>query len=146
MTHDQPTIFAVGGVVYRRTSTATEILLIKKEGGFWTLPKGQVKKNEANHDALAREIEEETGIVGTVEGELDAVAYNISKNRKTIRKMVTYYLFQATGGTLRPDKHERIAKVRWFPIDKALGRIRRKRVRTVAQHAALALQASAPNQ
>ncbi len=42
MDHTHPHILAVGGVVYRCTSYGqVELLLIKKHGGFWTLPKGR---------------------------------------------------------------------------------------------------------
>ena len=43
-------------------------------------------------------------------------------------------------GTLRPDKREGIAHVRWFPIPHALDRIHRDRVRGIAQHASTLLQ------
>src|SRR5689334_12231869 len=39
-------IAAVGGVIYRLRAGRPELLLIKKERGFWTLPKGRVRPGE----------------------------------------------------------------------------------------------------
>ena len=76
----QPPITAAGGVVYRWTkSQQLEVLLIKKQGGFWTLPKGRVKVGEDDHQAVLREIAEETGLVGHVEALIQQVIYTIQK-------------------------------------------------------------------
>jgi len=141
MEYTHPQIRAVGGVVYRSTSHGQlELLLIKKRGGFWTLPKGQIKPNEHRIAALRREIFEETGLAGAVEAPIEEVTYQIVKRGKPCHKVVTYYLFRAEDGTLRPDKREGIAHVRWFPIPHALDRIHRDRVRDVARHASMLLQ------
>lgn len=134
MTNQKPCIIAVGGVVYRHSTRGEiEVLLIRKKGGFWTLPKGQVKPGEAPHDAVAREIHEETGLTGPIEAAIQEVSYTIIKDGVRLCKTVTYYLVQEQGGQLRPSKKERIYKIGWFSIRAALKRIRRKRVRTVVQ-------------
>ena len=139
-----PYILAVGGVVYRCTPHGQiELLLIKKRGGFWTLPKGRIKPDENPFAAVHREIFEETGLAGIVEEQIQAVSYQIVKRGKPCHKIVTYYLFRAEAGTLRPDKHEGIVQVRWFPLRYALDRIYRERVREIAYHAATLLQHAA---
>lgn len=131
-----PPIVAVGGVVYRRTPEGRiELLLIKKRGGFWTLPKGKIEPGEADHTAVVREISEETGIEGYVESDVLRVLYTIHKAGQPRLKTVTYYLVRAYQGTLRPDPKEQIQRVRWFAIDSALRRIRRERIREVVQAA-----------
>jgi 8-oxo-dGTP diphosphatase len=133
--HDYP-IVAVGGVVYRRTRRGQlQLLLIKKRAGFWTLPKGKALPGEPLADAVAREVSEETGLSGAVETAVRQVSYEIRKKGASRRKVVTYYLLRANGGVLRPDRKERIEKVRWFPIPAALRRIGRPRVRAVAEQA-----------
>lgn len=125
-------ILAVGGVVYRRTAEGqVELLLIRKRGGFWTLPKGKIKPGEGKLDAVQREIREETGIEGPVEADVLHVRYTIYKAGQPHLKTVTYYLIQACCGTLRPDAKEQITDVRWFGIKSAIRRIRRERVRAV---------------
>ena len=144
MEHTQPHIVAVGGVVYRRTSQGqVELLLIKKHGGFWTLPKGRIKPDEHPIAAVRREVFEETGLVGAVEVSLREVTYQIIKRGQRCDKVVTYYLFRAESGTLRPDKREGIAQVCWFPMPHAIDRIHLQRVREVAHHASTLLQRAA---
>jgi 8-oxo-dGTP diphosphatase len=141
MKQEHPQIVAVGGVVYRCTSHGqVELLLIKKHGGFWTLPKGRIKPDEHPIAAVQREVFEETGLAGAVEDPIREVTYQIIKRGQRCHKVVTYYLFRAEAGTLRPDKHEGIVRVRWFPVPHALDRIQRKRVRKVAYHATTLLQ------
>ena len=128
----EPPITAAGGVVYRWTASGQlEVLLIKKQGGFWTLPKGRVKVGEDDHQAVLREIAEETGLTGQVEAMIQQVIYTIQKAGRPRRKTVAYYLFCAKAGKPRPDARERIIHVRWFSIDVALQRIRRKRIREI---------------
>src|SRR5262245_57075309 len=82
-------IAAAGGVVYRRTTAGQlEILLIKKQGGFWTLPKGRIKDGEEAPAAVAREVAEETSVVGDVEGMVREVLYTIHKAGRRRRKSV----------------------------------------------------------
>lgn len=133
--HEAP-IAAAGGVVYRWTAVGQlEILLIKKAGGFWTLPKGRIKAGEEERAAVAREVAEETGITGAVEGLVREVLYTIQKAGRRRAKVVAYYLLRAEDGRPRPQSKERIARVRWFPVGAALRRIRRGRIRAVVRDA-----------
>lgn len=138
----EPPITAAGGVVYRwKEAGRLEVLLIKKQGGFWTLPKGRVKAGEDDHEAVAREVAEETNITGAVESVIQQVIYTIQKGGRARRKIVTYYLVRANSGRPRPDARERILHARWFPIDKALQRIRRERLRNIVLDAQSMLEA-----
>lgn len=132
----EPPIAAAGGVVYRWAGERRiEILLIKKQGGFWTLPKGRIKPDEAAQAAVAREVAEETNISGTVEDLVREVTYSIQKAGRQRIKTVLYYLLHAESNRPRPQAKERIIRARWFPIGTALRRIRRKRIRNVVRAA-----------
>lgn len=124
-----------------------DILLIKKQGGFWTLPKGHVESGESHSRAVRRELREETGISGTVEGRVSSVSYIVLKQGKPRTKIVTYYLLRAKRGQLRPDKKERIVRVKWFPLEEAVRRVKRARVRSILQQAAALFERAerAPN-
>ena len=132
---DETPIIAVGGVIYRQRAGQPELLLIRKRHGFWTLPKGQVKRGESELDALAREVREETGICGDIEAPVQQVTYTVQKAGRQRRKVVTYYAMRASEGVLQPGVREGIEFVRWFPFRAALRRIRRKRIRAVARAA-----------
>lgn len=141
----EPPISAAGGVVYRWTEgRQLELLLIKKQGGFWTLPKGRVKVGEDDHQAVIREIAEETGMAGQVGSLVQQVIYTIRKAGRRRRKSVSYYLFHADSGTPRPDARENIIHVRWFSLEEALQRIHRKRIRDIVYMAQELLGAKAP--
>jgi 8-oxo-dGTP diphosphatase len=137
---DDVPIAAVGGVVYRLREGQAELLLIRKRQGFWTLPKGQVKPGESEHDALAREVREETGIDSEIEAQVQQVAYIVQKAGRPRRKVVTYYLLRAGTGVLQPGVQEGIEFVRWFSFRAALRRIRRKRIREIVRAAQALLE------
>ncbi len=142
---DTPTVFAAGGVVYRSTKAQRiTILLIKKVGGFWSLPKGKVEPGETAQRAVLREVKEETGINGVVEELVAQTDYTVVKKGYTQHKTVAYYLIRATGGSLRPARSELISKVRWMPIEKALQRLQRQRLRAVVRAAQTLLQDTNP--
>jgi len=130
----EPAITAAGAVAYRwAESGQLQVLLIKKQGGYWTLPKGRVKLGEDDYEAVTREVAEETGLTGQVEAMIQQVVYTIEKAGRPRRKTVTYYLVRARAGKPRPDARERITHVRWFPIDVALRRIHRERIRDIVR-------------
>ena len=66
---------SAGILLYRITNKILEVLLvhlggpfwIKKDAGAWTIPKGELNKNEDPFDAAIREMNEETGV--TLKGE-----------------------------------------------------------------------------
>lgn len=127
---------AVGGVVYRNGRPGRiELLLIKKRFGDWSLPKGRIEDDESDSEALARELREETGVAGGIEGLVASVEYIVEKRSPPQHKRVRYYLVRYREGNLRPGRKEGIKQVRWFSLDQALRRLRRERVRAVAQAA-----------
>lgn len=138
-------ILAIGGVVYRYSvSGQLEILLIKKENGFWTLPKGKVEPYETHVAALVREIYEETGVIGIVEMAIREVKYFILKKGKRCEKVVTYYLMQAISEEATPQVAEGIEFATWFPYEEALEYIGIERVRKVANKALTILDCELP--
>ena len=138
----EPPIAAAGGVVYRWSATGQlEILLIKKQDGFWTLPKGRIEPGEDERTAVAREVAEETSVVGEVGAMVRKVLYTIQKAGRRRHKTVSYYLVRAVSGRPRPQARERILRVRWFAIGVALRRIRRRRLRNIVRAARALLSA-----
>jgi 8-oxo-dGTP diphosphatase len=138
----EPPIAGSGGVVYRWSAAGQlEILLIKKQGGFWTLPKGRIEPGEDERAAVAREVAEETSVTGEVGPMVRQVFYTIQKAGRRRRITVSYYLVRAVSGRPRPQSRERIMRVRWFSFSAALRRIRRRRIRNVVRAARAMLSA-----
>jgi 8-oxo-dGTP diphosphatase len=130
------TILGVGGVVYHRDMRGRVlVLLIKKYGGYWTLPKGKIKPKETEVEALSREMQEEVGLVGRVGPPVQTVTYTIMKRGEPRHKQVAYYLYETDAGEPRPSAEERIEQATWFTPRAALRRIERSRVRAVLEHA-----------
>lgn len=134
LAHKQP-IYAVGAVAYRLNARGQiQILLIKKRGGYWTLPKGQVRPSEDDASALLRELYEETGLTGIIEENVAQIQYITPRRRRPHRKIVTYYVVRvAPDAVAAPRRHtsEGIEKVRWSDLREALQRVKRKRISDV---------------
>ncbi len=131
-----PVVLAVGGVIYRVDDRGRlVILLIKKRGGYWTLPKGKLIPGEEESAALAREVTEETGLEGTIGQPIRSVSYKIVKQGQVLRKQVNYYLVLVTASTLRLNADEQIIKAGWFLPNTALRRLKRGRLRVILRQA-----------
>jgi len=140
MHKQSPLCYAVGAVIYRCDARGLiEVLLIKKQFGGWSLPKGGIKAGETDGEALLREVAEETALTGTVGAFVHAALYTITKRRRTRLKNVRYYLLHDARGTPSPGKQEGIRKVRWFELRRAIQRAHNDRVRTVLERAGVAL-------
>jgi 8-oxo-dGTP pyrophosphatase MutT (NUDIX family) len=133
---DPPVVVAVGAVIYQIDARAKlSILLIKKRGGYWTLPKGKLLPDESEPQALAREVHEETGLCGEIGPAVRSVSYMIVKRGQEVRKQVTYYLVRAEPGELRLSASEQIVKAGWYAPAAALRRLRRGRLRVILRRA-----------
>jgi 8-oxo-dGTP pyrophosphatase MutT (NUDIX family) len=112
---------SAGGIVFRR-EPELQFLMILDGYGRWTFPKGGVEAGETPAQAAIREIEEETGIKGTVAGALGETRYIYHHPRKgRVHKTVTFYLVRHEGGRLRPQSAE-IAAAEWVTPGEAIRR------------------------
>lgn len=110
---------SAGGVVYRKNGDRTEVLLIRDRFGKVTLAKGKMEPGETPEQTALREIREETGIRGRLEGPLADVSYRYKTDRgETVHKEVRYFLVRAEGGALRPQEEE-IAGAAWYTPEEA---------------------------
>ncbi|GIV91320.1 MAG: NUDIX hydrolase [Chloroflexus sp.] len=130
-------IHGVGAVVYRIQPDGTiEILLIRKRKGFWSLPKGKLKRDEPALEAIVREVREETHVTAEVVDMLGSIDYLISGPRGQQRKIVDYYLLRAIKGRARPTGgSEQIVAVAWVPLAEAIDRLQRPRLRAIVRAA-----------
>lgn len=113
---------SAGGVLVRRTSTGSEVLLasrrVRSGDLVWGLPKGLVEGDERPEDAARREVVEETGWAGEIREDLGEIDYWYVRRDVRVHKVVRFFLMEATGGDVTLRDHE-MEEVRWFPLAEA---------------------------
>jgi 8-oxo-dGTP pyrophosphatase MutT (NUDIX family) len=117
---------SAGGVVVQGTGASARAVLIGKidrRGRLvWSLPKGHVEQGETFEQTAAREVEEETGILGDVVAVLGTVDYWFVADGRRIHKTVHHFLLRAVGGELS-DEDVEVEEVEWVPIGELTDRL-----------------------
>jgi 8-oxo-dGTP pyrophosphatase MutT (NUDIX family) len=117
--------FSAGGVVVRRIRGEWRVAAIRPGGkpeGTWALPKGLVDAGEDPAATALREVREETGLDGRLEGKLGDVKYVYTWDGERIFKIVSFYLFRYRSGALgriSPEHAHEVADARWLPLEDA---------------------------
>ena len=115
---------SAGGVV-TRAGDPFELCLIRPAArNVWTLPKGWVEPGETHEVAALREIREETGLEGAIDGDLGSIEYWFFSRDDHVRihKVVHFFLVRCVGGDTSRHDHE-VAEAAWFDVDRALDRM-----------------------
>lgn len=120
-----PREISSGGVLVRRMRGRWWLAAIRPAGkrpGVWALPKGRVDAGEEPAATAVREVAEETGLSGDLEGKLGDVRYVYTWEGRRIFKIVSFYLLRHRSGRIGdvPAEHRHeVAEVRWLPLDEA---------------------------
>ena len=132
---------SAGGVIVDVFQGRARIAIIARRNRAgrveWCLPKGHIEPGETLEQTAAREVAEETGIVGHVLTDLGTIDYWFSTASRRVHKRVHHYLLEATGGELGvegdPD-HEAIDAA-WFYLDDVHTQLTFPNERRIAQAA-----------
>jgi 8-oxo-dGTP diphosphatase len=118
---------AAGAVVRRAGPSGVEVLLVHRpQYDDWTFPKGKSEPGESDEETAAREVEEETGLRGTLGVELPSSRYRDSRGRD---KVVRYWTMRPEDGAFEP--HREVDEIRWVPVDEAAGELSYDRDREI---------------
>ncbi|MFH1453586.1 MAG: reverse transcriptase-like protein [Armatimonadota bacterium] len=116
---------SAGGVVYKISGSKIKVLLISKKRGYvWALPKGRIEKNEDEKETARREIAEETGFECEVKEKIDEVQYSFLLKEENIfyNKRVVFYLMPVMSENQKERDHE-ADEVKWFMIGDAVKKL-----------------------
>lgn len=131
---------SAGGVIWRRVDGRIEVCLIATRGGTrWQLPKGHASEGESDEQAARREVREETGCDGEVEGDLGEITFwffvGTGEKRRRVKKSVHFFLLRYLSGDTR-DHDAEVDDARWFPLGTALRQITFESERAILEKAA----------
>lgn len=111
--------FSAGGLVLDLAGDVPRGALIARTDRhgrlLWSLPKGHIEAGETAEQAAVREVEEETGIAGTILGQLGTIDFWFVAEGRRIHKTVQHYLMRAIGGELS-DADIEVTEVAWVPF------------------------------
>jgi len=113
---------SAGGVLCKACDGSLWVALIVTHGGHWLqLPKGWLETGETPEQAAQREVEEETGLQGTILEGLGTIDYWFFADRAThVHKFVTFYLMAYRDGDVSDFDSSEVEGVVWLPIEKAI--------------------------
>jgi 8-oxo-dGTP diphosphatase len=108
-------IETAGGAVWRAAAKHLEVLFVhRSRHRDWSLPKGELERQESHVDAALREVLEETGLWCVTGLELPQVVY---RDRHARLKRVRFWAMQPLWGEFVAN--DEVDKVKWIRVDRA---------------------------
>ena len=117
--------YSAGGVVVRDGEGGPECIVIvptrRAANGsrVLALPKGHPDKGETRRQAALREVREETGVDGRIEGDLGDVRYWYQRDGHKVAKVVTFFLVAHVDGDPESHSDEEVERAIWMPMTEA---------------------------
>ena len=88
---------------------------------LWSLPKGHIEAGETAEQAAVREVEEETGIAGTIVGELGTIDFWFVADGRRVHKTVRHYLMRRVAAVSCPTPTSRSTRSRGCRSPRSVG-------------------------
>ncbi|MCX6808167.1 MAG: NUDIX domain-containing protein [Candidatus Berkelbacteria bacterium] len=95
-------IISAGGIITRTKEGELQILVIKREQGKFSFPKGHVEENETVEEAATREVLEETGFQAKIIGRSNTVSRTSHDSDYTeCEKIIHYFRMEIDPGSIQ---------------------------------------------
>ncbi len=124
-------------MVYRQVEDNLFFVLVgRRRGNYWCLPKGRIEDNETEADAARREVFEETGITDAELGKkIGTICYEFYRRSTDThyQKFVHFYLMSAGSGDLHVGTE--FDRAMWFPARDALNMVSHKKEKEIVTKA-----------
>lgn len=132
---------SAGGVVVRGEEIVVIVPTRRASDGskVLALPKGHIDPGESEEQAAAREVREETGVVGALVHGLGESRYWYRREGQTIPKSVTFFLFEYVEGDTA-DHDDEVEEARWIPLAQAERELTHAAEREIVARAAAYLE------
>lgn len=116
---------SAGAVAYRRRGRTVLIFFLLDPFHKWAVTKGHIDPGETDEAAAVRELGEEAGMSGLVEGDLGTIVLKFRRKNVAIRKTVHYFLVHVPWNSRvnlqkrKDGKGEHFYGFRWVPAKRA---------------------------
>lgn len=124
-----------GAIVFHRSNSEPQFLLLHYGKGHWGFPKGHLEKGETEKQALLRELREETSIsnANIVYGFREEIEYFFKQKGDLISKTVSFYLVESHSKKVTLSSEH--SEFKWLPLKKALEQLTFENTRRILRKA-----------
>lgn len=131
------TELSCGCVPYKKDSNGNLlVLLVLRDKGYWEFPKGKKEGEEDDITTALRELEEETGLVGTVTShEPIEIQYTFTRHGETVYKTSRLYVCSIPSDREVVIDGEEVVQYEWVRPDEAIAKIDREEMKDGAREA-----------
>lgn len=139
-TEDNGRELSAGGVVVRGDEVIVIVPTRRGAQGqrVLGLPKGHVDPGENAEQAARREVREEAGVEARMVAKLGDVRYFYQRDGQRIFKMVRFFLFDYSSGSLE-DHDDEVEEARWMPMREAVRALSYRGEREMVERALTAI-------
>ena len=112
---------SAGGVVYRKTDTKIEFLIVQHSGHHrWVLPKGWIDPGETKEQTAAREVKEEAGVEAEIQKYLGEITiFYTNPEKEKVRKTSHFFLMKYKSGDPEKDHGWEVENTQWLVAKEA---------------------------
>ena len=133
---------SAGGVVYRKTDTKIEFLIVQHSGHHrWVLPKGWIEPGETKEQTAGREVKEEAGVEAEIKNYLGGFTiFYTDPQKEKVRKTSHFFLMEYKSGDSDKDHGWEVENTHWLPAKEATEKLDYPGEKNMAEKAAALLE------